>query len=187
MKKGWTTTKLMAAGSLAVLTIILQLLGSSLTVVTGIPLASAAINILVAPAVMIICLLVIDQSGAATIMYIVVGILSLPLPLGGIPGFLPKVPIAIVEGVIADVLYSLLRQNKRIVSLVIGSMTMLYAGVVTVELGRLFDVPGIEQTANLLYSPLVVPITLMAALGGFLGWLIYSRIKNTAVIKRIQA
>lgn len=183
----WNTTKLIAVGSLGVLSIVLQLVGASITAITGIPLASGLINVLVAPIMIIICLLVVDQFGAATIMYIIIGILSLPLPLGGISGFLPKIPIAIIEGFIADILYLFLKQKKKVTPLIIGGLTMLYAGVSTVEIGKLLNVPGIEKTANFFYSPLGIGGALIGgAIGGYLGYTIYKKIENAAVLKRIQ-
>lgn len=186
MKTKWTVVRLIAAASLGVLSPVLQLLGAGISGVTGIPLASGVINAFVSPAMIMICAFVVGQFGAVTIMYTVNGIVQLPFPLTGTPGFLPKVPILIIAGVIADVLYLLLKRNNRIASLVIGGATMLYVGVAVVEVGRLFGIPGIEQTAKLLYSPLIIPIILMSAVGGYLGWLVYSRIKDTAVVVRIQ-
>jgi len=186
MKKGWTTTKLTAVASLGVLMTVLQLLGGGIQAATGMIGLGGILNVLVTPSLIIICLLVVDQFGAAMVMFLVNSILILPLPLTGTPGFLLKVPILIVAGAIADVLYLLLRKNKKIASLVTGGLLYLYLGFAIVEVGRLFGMPGIEETARLLYSPLVLVAVLLAALSGLLGWFIYSRIENTAVVKRIQ-
>jgi hypothetical protein len=186
MDKKWSVTQLIAAASLGVLSPVLQLLGGSITTVTGIPLASSIINIFIAPAMIMICLLVIRRFGASTIMYIVLGILSLPLPIGGISGFWPKIPIAIVEGILADLLFLVFKRNEKIASVIIGGLTMLYAGIATVELGRYFDMPGVEQTAKMIYSYLVIPGIIFSAFGGYLGYIIYSKIKNTSVVQRIN-
>ena len=186
MKRVWTTTKLVAAVSLAALTLILSLLGAGIVAVTAIPLMGGLINVFVATIMIMLCLFVIDQFGAVTIRNIVLGILQLPFPLNGTPGFLPKVPILILQGVIIDVLYLLLKRNELIASVVIGGLSQLYIGVAVVEVGRLFGMPGIEQTSKLLYSPLVIAVVLLGAIGGYLGYLIYEKIKDTAVVRRIQ-
>ena len=181
----WNVTKLIAAGSLGVLMLVLNLLGVGIPAVTGIPMSSV-INGLVGPALVMISLFVIDQFGALTIVEFVYSIMALPFPLTGTPGFLPKVPIAIVGGLIGDALYVLLRGNKRIASIVIGGVNILYFTVAVTEVGRRLGIPGIERTAELLYSPLVIVAVLIGAIGGYLGWLVYSRIKDTAVVVRIQ-
>ena len=112
MKKGWPTTKLMAAGSLGALALVLELLGSGISAVTGIPMLGGVINAIVVSAMMIICLFVVDQLGAVTLMSTVRGVLTLPFHIAGLPGFLPKVPIAIIAGVIVDLLYLPLKRNK---------------------------------------------------------------------------
>jgi hypothetical protein len=187
MKKDWTTTKLIAAGSLAVLTVVFQLFGAGITAVTGIPLAGGIINGFLSPATRMICLFAVDQFGAATIMGAILGLLNLPLPISGTPGFLPKVPIVIIGGVIADALYQALKRNKLIASLINGALVNVYGMLAFVKVGRLFNMPGVEQTAKLAYSPIaIVAILLMGAIGGYLGYVIYQKIKDTALVKRIQ-
>ncbi len=186
MKKSWTTTKLIVAGSLGVLSLLLQLFGAVIAAVTGTPLTSGVIGRLIGPALIVVCLLVVDQIGAATIMYFVLGTLALPFHISGIPGFLPKVLILIVEGFISDILYFYLKQNKLIFALVVGAMSQLYVAVAVVEVGRLFNMPGIEKTAKFLYSPLLIPGLIFPAAGGYLGYFIFQKIENTAIVKRIQ-
>ena len=59
MKK-WTTTKLITAGSLGVLSLILQLPGASIPAITGLPM-TGFINAFVAAVIMMVCLLIINQ------------------------------------------------------------------------------------------------------------------------------
>lgn len=187
MKRKWSVTKLMATGSLAVLTLVFQLAGAGIAAATGVPLTSGLINVFVSPAMLVLCLLVVDQVGVATIYMTVLGVLQLPLPLTGIPGFLPKVLILLVIGVLVDVVCVLLRRTRLIASLVIGGLDMFLAGLGTVEIGRLFGMPGVEQAADLFYSPIgIVGALVGGAIGGLVGWLIYSRIRNSTVVVRIQ-
>jgi len=62
----------------------------------------------------------------------------------------------------------------------------LYLGVAIIEVGRLFDIPGIQQTTKLFYPFLLIPAVLIGATGGYLGYLIYQKIKGTSVVRRIQ-
>lgn len=186
MKNSWTTTKLVATGSFAVLSVVLQLFGSGITLITGIPLASALLNIFIAPALIVLNLMVLNQSGSVSIMYFIMSFLLLPLPLNGAPGFLPKIPILIGEGLLADILYRYVKGSRRLASAIIGMLTMLYAGIITIEVCRYLDIPGIEKTAEVVYSPLVIVFLIFSGLSGYLGYLIYEKIKDTAAIRRIQ-
>lgn len=186
MKKGWTATKLIVAGSLGVLSLVLQLFGAVIAAVTGTPLTSGVIGGLIGPALIVVCLLVVGQFGSATIMYFVFGTLALPFHISGVPGFLPKVPILIIEGLISDSLYLYLKRNKLIFALVVGAISQLYVAIAVVEVGRLFNMPGVEETAKFLYSPLLIPGLIFPAAGGYLGYFIFQKIKNTAVVRRIQ-
>jgi len=188
MKKGWTTTKLMAVGGLAVLEIVVELLGASLQTIVGIPLGGGPIYIFTSAIFVMICLLVIDELGAATLMRFVLGILSIPLPSTGMPGFVPKVAIFLGAGIIADLLYSVLKRHKTAASLTIGAQDSVYYGLAIIWLGRLFSLPGIEASAELFLSPLpIIGVSALGALGGYLGYLAYQKIKDTAVVKRIQS
>lgn len=68
MKKGWNTTKLVAAGSLGVLTLILQLLGAGISGVVGFGWGGI-INTVLGSVMVIICLLVVKRFGATMVMY----------------------------------------------------------------------------------------------------------------------
>src|SRR4030042_7166512 len=112
MRKGWTTTKLITAGSLGVLTIALTLPASSLVAISGIPLMGGFINIFFDRTIDALALLIIGKFGAATIKKTVFGIIALPTLLLGPAGFLPKVLIYVVDGLIIDSLYFLIKDKR---------------------------------------------------------------------------
>ncbi len=187
MKTNWNTTKLITAGSLGVLYFILSLFGAGIQAVTGFVGAGGIINSFLTPIMAMICLFVIDQFGAAIVMFTVLGILELPFPLTGTPGFLPKVFILVGAGIVVDIMYFFLRGDKKTASLIIGGVLTLYLAFTIVGVGRLFKLPGIEWTGKMLYSPpILFSAVIIGALSGYLGYIIYGKIKNSAVVKRIQ-
>jgi hypothetical protein len=187
MKKPWNITKLIATGSLGVLLLVLSLGGATIASVTGIPGTSGIINMFVSGIMFVVCVLLIRKFGAATIMSFIYSVLALPLALYGTPGFLPKVLIGIGIGLIADVLYLGLKRQERVASLVIGGVTQLLIPISIIFLGRLFGMPGLAELEKLFLSvPMASAVLIIGAIAGYLGWLIYSRIKNSNVVVRIQ-
>lgn len=187
MNRSWNVTKLIASASFGVLFLVLALLGAALGGVTGIPGTSGFINVFVGAVMFVLCLLVVDRFGAGIIMGLVYGVLAIPLALLGSPGFLPKVVIGIVEGLLADTAYSLLKRNRRVASMAVGSVTQIFTPMAIVVAGRWFGMPGLEQFERIVFSPLaIVGIVVVGAAFGLVGWLIYSRIQDTAVVVRIQ-
>jgi hypothetical protein len=188
MKKGWTTTKLIAAGSLGVLLMLLALLGNVINAVTGSSFFGGAYNIFIYPLLLVINLLVVRQPGSATITFLVYGVLSIPFPVHGSPGFFPKIAILAIGGFIADVIFFLLKRNKRIASLIVSGPVLWWFGIAIMITTRLFNLPGQEMVLKVVFTPLwFVGLFGVGAISGYLGYLIYQRIKNTAVVKRIQA
>lgn len=187
MKTKWNVTKLIAVGSLAVLLVVLELGGGAIAGVTGIPGTSGFFNAIVEEMLVVICLFVIDEFGAATLMRLILGILVLPLPIIGTPGFLPKIAIAGVIGLISDVLYLPLKRYKWVAACVIGAVSEIYYAPAIVAIGRLVGMPGVEEMAQLMLSPLIlVGALVIGAISGLLGWVIYSRIRDTAAVIRIR-
>ena len=105
MKNKWNTTKLIATGSFSVLMLVLLLPGAIINFILGTTVFSAPLNNIVYCVLTMTCLFIIHQFGAATIMFTIFGILALPFPLIGPPGFFFKVPILIMGGFICDLLY----------------------------------------------------------------------------------
>jgi len=188
MKKGWTTTKLMAAGSLGVLSVILQLAASGITATTGVAMASGVITSFTVPMLLVLCLQVVDRPGAGLVFMTVTGILNLPLAIAGPPGFLSKVFVQMGMGLIADLIFAAFKKHSTLIpSLIIGGVDVVYITFTVIAVGQLLNVPGIGEITTFVPLPIFIVVTfLMGAIGGYLGWLIYRKIKNTAVVKRIQ-
>lgn len=183
MKRRWTLTKLIAAGSLAAMNLVLAILMAVVSAFVGVPLIGGFINM----AVLIITLLVIDQFGAAAIYMTILGILLLPLPISGIPGFVPKVALLGLGGLLADTIYLFLKKRKFLASMVVGGIEVPIAWILLLRVGRLFGMSGLEHFEKIFHTKIGITGAVVAgSTGGALGYLIYYKIKDSAVIRRIQ-
>lgn len=188
MLKNWKTTELMAIGGLAALDFVVHILASVITVTTGIMMASGAITAIVGPLLLAICLLLINRFGAGFIYLTLVGILDLPLAISGPPGFLPKIPIFMSMGLLADLLYLVFKKRSKSIAVsIIGGFDNVYLAFAVIVVGLLVGLPGIEKVATIVPLPIfTVALCAVGAISGYSGHLIYQKIKNTAVVKRIQ-
>lgn len=191
MKKGWTTTKLIAICALAVMDFSLWLvLGSAIFWATG-SIFGAVISLFLQPFFAVFVALVIKQFGAVTSFEVLRFLVGLPLP-----SIIPK-PINLVMGIflgfVMDTLSSLLLgKSKKLFSFVGGS---IYNFIFSLEIIVLYFSIGLPGTQNVPYF-LVRPaglaacaliIMVIGGLSGHAGFLVYGRLSNTDVIKRIQA
>ena len=78
-----------------------------IVIATGIPLAGAIIMGLFVGIIIALTELILPIFPSATIMTLVYGILAIPTPISGPPGFLPKVLIVASAGFVADVVMCL--------------------------------------------------------------------------------
>ncbi|MBT3463429.1 hypothetical protein HOD20_08710 [archaeon] len=185
--KKWSTTKLIATGSFGVLIILFSIAGLLINAITGSTHIGGALNSLANISFMIICVFVIDKFWSATFMYSLLGILALSFPLLGPAGFALKIPMVIITGIIADIGYKLYGKNKLIYSITIGGPILLFYSIVLVELSHFFNVPGFELASKILYSPIgIFGNFFMGSISGVVGYIIYIKIKNTTIVKRIQ-
>ena len=94
----------------------------------------------------------------------------------------------IIGGLCTDILYLILKRNRKIASPVIGGINRIVYLALIIFVGRLFKMPGIEQSVQAFSSFIVIGgAVVMGIVGGWLGWVIYSRIENTNLVTRIQA
>ena len=188
MKNNWTTTKLVAVGSLAVLDIIVGLAASVITATTGITMASGVITSITEPLILMVCLLVVEKRGSALLFMTIVGVLALPINYAGPPGFFAKLPILIALGFCCDVIHSgLKRINLWLDGIIIGAFLCIWYTFAVALVGKWLQIPGID---NFLYVMpiiyLVASVSLLGAIGGALGVVVYKRIQYTTVVSRIR-
>lgn len=181
MKKGWTTTKLIAIGALGGLWAIISLPGLSLGLITR--LFSGSFAGLMFP----LTVLIVRQFGAGAITAFVFSLLTTPLSTLGPIAILPRLLIDTSEGLFIDVLYLYFRRNDKIAALVIGftstailpflmAIILIQAGLEIVEKSLKFIVT----------TPFILAFLFGGLIEGYIAYLIYQKIKNTSVIKRVQ-
>jgi hypothetical protein len=121
-------------------------------------------------------------------MFTVFSLIALPFNLLGAPGFIFKIPVAVGMGFIADSLYFLFKKNKIISSLFIGGPILFYLAMSLVILSKFFNITQVMHlTSKIIITPFVLfGFIIVGAISGLLGYLIYNKIKNTGVVRRIQ-
>lgn len=182
----WTTRKIIAAVSLGAITIILSLPGMSLNVIIGTGFGGV-INAFIGVMMLVVSILVFKTFGAATLVYLTYGVLGLPLPVLGTPGFLPKILIGLLIGLTADVVFLLSRRYERLAAFLAAGSSAVVGGLLVIGFSLAFALPGVEKLvkAFLLPTPVVI-MFILAGLFGLLGLFIYKKLENTAVVLRIQ-
>lgn len=183
----WTTTKLIALGGLAALRIILSLPGIALAAVTGVPFLKNLLDFPIQPILAVLVVFIIKRPFSATLWAGLFALIGLPLPFLAPPGLLLKIPYAILFGLVIDLVYFLTKRWERISAIVIGA-TVLGAGIpLAVFFWTILGAPELAQAAQKFLTVVFVPImTVVGGALGFIGYLIYKRVKNTAVVRRIQ-
>jgi hypothetical protein len=187
MKKGWTTTKLIATGSLGVLRFILTLTSIPISISTGIPGSGGAVSFIFAAIILVLTVFIIQDFWAATISCLVFGVLAIPFPFLGPPGFLPKIILVGLVGVIVDVLFLFLKKREKIVALTIGGVSQGILPPILMGFLVLLDIPGSEKIFEAISIPLMVGGGLIGgSISGYFGYVLYKKVESTTVVKRIQ-
>ncbi|OGD83357.1 hypothetical protein A2165_00975 [Candidatus Curtissbacteria bacterium RBG_13_40_7] len=188
MKKGWTTTKLIVAGGLAALRLVLSIGGGIIASATGFPATAGVINFLILGVFMVLTCRILPLFGSATLMSTIFAILAVPLPVGGGPaGFLPKILIGLTVGLSADLLNLYFRRKPILGALLIGGIPNMMIAFLIVYIGLLFGAQGIEETIKRFSLLTFGPLALVSgSIAGYIGQLIYKKVEMTSVVKRIQ-
>lgn len=184
---GWTTTKLVAVGALAALRIILSLPGMTLAALTGSSIMQGFINFPIIGITWAIVPLIVRKFGALTLWSVIVSIIAIPLPFWGPPGAVIKVFYGLFYGVAGDVIFFALRKNERLAAFFVAGFNGMFP-VIDWFLWNLLNLPGEAALAKVFLNPLlIIMFVLIDGMFGIVGWFIYSRLRHTSVIQRIQA
>lgn len=187
MKKGWTTTKLITIGSLAVLRLIFSLFSAPLANITGVTGAGGAISFIFSAITWVLVCFIVQEFWSATLLGLVYGFLSIGLPIFGPPGFAPKILLVGMMGLAVDAIYAFLKKNEKICALAIGAISQGILPPIVLSSLTLVRIPGSEAIFMALPLPLMIIGGLFGgATAGFIGYILYKKLENTAVVKRIQ-
>lgn len=187
MKKKFSLKELLAIGGLAALLTVIKLIGSSISTISGFLWLGGLVNGLIEPIVLVLSLFILNHFGSATVMYAIISLFELPLPLRGPPGWAIKIPILILGGLVFDLVYKFLKKNKKVASVAVGIIFQAYIGLTILGVGYLLKVPLLYNSALLFFSYVgVITVLVFGTFGGYFGYLVYQKIRNTAVVKRIQ-
>ena len=185
MDKRWRVTQLTAVGAFAVLYLIFGLFGSAIHAFTGIPGLEGLFMAFIAGGLYVFVSELVPRFGATTLVGCIYGVLALPLPLLGTPGFFPKVLTGLAAGLTADIVSCLLRRFKWLRAALTGGITLIVLTTFYVGLGYLMQMPGIERTLKVLV-PAGTLICVLGLLGGLFGEWLFGKVDSTAVVRRIR-
>ena len=160
------------------------IVGAALTLATGIPIASAAVNGIIVCFVMVLGAKIIDKPGAFTLMTLVYSVLAIPTVLLGPPG--PhKILIGLGMGIIYDLI--IFTTRKRDWGYILGSILFIASGVSLVFYSMvLLGLPGVERLKQA-FIILILVSSLPASIGAFLGIKVFhKKFKNLSLVKNLQ-
>ncbi len=190
MKKGWTTTKLITVGGLVALKLLVTVFFyTSFLAISG-SVFSGISYVLIGPFFTVLVSLIIDQFGSVLIFSILRFIIELPLP-----SIFPEIVnfvFLLVIGLTIDSFYSKLKAKKQFFSFLSGFVYNFLNMMILVFLYFTIGVPAAENIPKIFEVPVVIMIiTFLISIGGgfsgCLAFLVYGKIKNTSMVKRIQA
>ena len=183
------TVQLLSLGGFAALYLTLAQIGVAFIYIFGLPPGTGGIiNILWSATIPVIAVLVVRRFWAATIMLTIYYALALPLPIGGTPGFFPKILLGIVGGFSIDVIYYLFKRNRALASVLMAAVSQVVLGFSVVVFGSIFSMPGVEKIEAAILKPQVLLFAfVVSGLLGFSAWLTYKKIEKTSVVRRIQS
>lgn len=181
------TSQLITAAGIGALYAIFSLIGGSITALVGIPAVGGVVTTFFGAIFFVLSCLVIKRFGAATITGFVYSIVALGLPVMGPPGFLPKIVIGALAGLVADILYVLLKRKEKVAVIGIGAISQITIAFANLGFGFLFSIPGIEKLAKLFLSVVTISaLLIIGGIGGLIGYIIFNKLRNTAVVRKIQ-
>ncbi len=160
------------------------IIGMALTLATGIPIASAAVNGIIVCFVMVLGAKIINKHGAFTLMAFVYSVLAIPVFLLGPPG-----PHKIIIGLGMGILYDLIIfvTKKQSWGYILGSILFIASGVTLVLLSMiLLGLPGVERLKEV-FVVLILVSSLPASLGAFLGIKVFhKKFENLTFVKNMM-
>lgn len=188
MKNRWTIYQLIGSGTIGALGAVLSMLGAIISTAVGILGAGGLFNAVFMGMMFSFCCITIRKFGSATIAGLVLSICLLPFPSLGTPGFFPKILIGLSAGFMCDITFFFFKKNNKLFSIIVGAGSSILITLEVIGLGLLLSIPGIDETADLFfnrYKFLFLIFLFLGAIGGYIGYLLYSRLRSTNIMKKL--
>lgn len=181
----WTTKKLITTALFGALVGAILLVISPIVLIAGVGMGSL-IQPFVGGVFIVLFRRIINENGAATLIGLLLSVLTLPIAFMGPPGFFPKIIIVTIGGAIIDLVFLILKNRQKMASILGYSLAGLAMMLLSFGLFNLLGVPMAEK-----FVELFIPFTLIAvaeaAAAGYCGSLVYDKVKDRPFIRQLQS
>ncbi|MDO8661539.1 MAG: MptD family putative ECF transporter S component [Candidatus Woesearchaeota archaeon] len=169
----------------ALLFVVNLTIGSGIIALTGIPGGSAFVTGISNLVVIVFVALTLKKFGSLSLLYLIYGLLALPTDMaGGPPGFIWKIPLLVVPTLLFD--YIIWQSNYAKKGFIIGFPFFTVFGF-ALYLGTfwLLGMPEFSRMYNA-FALLAIVFIVLGYFGMWLGFMLYNRLKNSAVLRQIS-
>jgi hypothetical protein len=151
-------------------------LGTPLTLLTGIPLLGGLLNGVVTAMILTIGVLATRYFGTATLMWVIFGLCAAPSTTLGPPGIY-KVAIGFIAGALWDIVYVALRRSTGglFVGALVGAASIMVSLVYALKLGFGRDATAALAKYQKALLALIAINLVVTAIGVYLGRTVYLR------------
>ncbi len=180
----WTTTQLIAAGAMGALLAMVATLEIPLNILI-MPGVGGIMGGFFEIVVFSAAMLLIPRFGTGAIVAGVALSLLLPVPVFGPAGFLPKVAYGFGFGFLFDIFWLFFKRFGKWGLALTGSLITAFSSAAFIVLASLFNLKGISDSLWLVTVMTLIFVALVVA-GSLVAWHAFQKLKNTAVVRRIQ-
>jgi len=184
MLKGFKTKELIFLTLMGVLMFLIDFsISSGIDAASGISGIGYIVSGFIFVGLGVFAALVVRRFFSITILGLIYGVLAIPTPIFGPPGFY-KIIIGLSVGIIADLIVFLFRYKKLgyYLSFTIGNLLTLPIWIFVLIS---FGLPGVDAVIKIIW--LVIGVYFIQGLfGAWIGFKLYNKIKNKKIIKQIS-
>lgn len=186
--KNWTVTQLIAAGAMGALLALAAMLELPLNVITGIPGSGGIVGTFFELTVFIFALLLVPRFGVGAVVGGIGMLVVLPIPVFGPAGFLPKVAIGFVLGLLFDIFFLLFKRFGKWGVVMMTPLLILISDAIIGVMFLFFQTPTMMASFSGFVPILIFNLVFIieGVAGSLAAWHVFQKLKNTAVVRRIQ-
>lgn len=177
----WTRKKAILVGLFAALAVAVQLLLATPLVLIFGPVMGGPVMLFMAPLLLVLFWRILYAPWAIPALAAVVGVLLLPFPALGPPGFLPKVLILLLGGTLMEVAIRALAAKPRLASTTSGALgAATFIGLLWLSFAVL-RVPGVEQFLSIAHIFILIAMV-EGGLAGLAAEGIFARVRSQRLV-----